>query len=81
MNTRAVKLLQAASEMTGGDEALAERLGVEAALLRRLMSGKYELPETVLLKTVDIILANHESQPSLPGRTHAPPAPETAPDG
>jgi hypothetical protein len=66
MHMRPVNLLRAASEMVGGDKALARRLGIDETLLDRLMSGQHEWPEQVLLGTVDIILANHESK-------HAPP--------
>lgn len=67
MDAKAVKLLRAASEMVGGDQALARRLGIDDALLSTLMSGQHELPERVLLGTVDIILANHEPPSSPPG--------------
>jgi hypothetical protein len=66
MNERAVKLLRAASELVGGDKVLAQRLGISEALLDRLMSGQYELPERVLFGTVGIILANQESHHSFP---------------
>lgn len=81
MHARAVKLLRAASELVGGDEALARRLGIDQLLLRRLLSGQYELPERVLLGTVDIILARHESPPSPSGREAVQPAREAASDG
>ena len=81
MHARAVKLLRAASELVGGDEVLARRLGVDGALLRRLLSGQYELPERVLLGTVDIILARHESPRSPAGRASVQPAREAASDG
>lgn len=65
MRMSAVKLLQAASAMVGGDKALAQRCGVDEALLSRLMSGQHELPDPVLLGAVDIILANHDSRSSI----------------
>lgn len=58
------KLLRAASAMVGGEKALAERLGIDDALLAKLMTGEHELPEPVLLGTVDIIMAKHESKRS-----------------
>jgi hypothetical protein len=58
MSTRAVHLLRTASEIVGGDQALAQRLNISEDLLGRLMSGQFELPERVLFGTVGIILAN-----------------------
>ena len=71
MHATTAKLLRAASEIVGGDKALAERLGIVDAQLAGLMSGQHEMPERVLLRTVDIILANHGSQHSLPRRRTA----------
>lgn len=50
-----VKLLRSASDIVGGDQTLAKRLGIAEPLLASLMSGQYELPERVLLGTVDNI--------------------------
>lgn len=72
MHERAVKLLRAASDLAGGDEALARRLRIDPALLSTLMSGQHELPESVLLATVDILLAGQESAPSGPGEAAQP---------
>ena len=62
MNEKSAKLLQAASEMVGGDQALAQRLGIDQSLLSRLMAGEQAMPEQVLLRTVDIIMEHHEVQ-------------------
>lgn len=75
MNEKSAKLLQAASEMAGGDQALAQRLGIDQALLSRLMAGEQALPEQVLLRTVDIIMEHHEVQ-----QTARPPAVQSSPD-
>lgn len=77
MHSTTTKLLRAASEMVGGDTALARRLGIDEALLSTLMSGQYELPERVLLGVVDIILAKHESKYSLPRRRAATSGPDS----
>lgn len=49
--------------MVGGDTALAQRLGIDQALLSHLISGQQAMPEQVLLRTVDIIMERHEVQP------------------
>jgi hypothetical protein len=56
-----VKLLQAASEMLGGDKALALRLGINDSLLSLFMDDSRELPDVLLLRAVDIILAERQS--------------------
>src|SRR5690606_25327133 len=58
---RTVKLLRAASQLTGGDAALASRLGIREQLLQKIMTGRYELPRQLLLQTVDILLEGRES--------------------
>jgi hypothetical protein len=53
-----VKLLRAASEIVGGEDALAERLGVGKTLFSKFARGAVELPDVLLLRAVDIILAD-----------------------
>jgi hypothetical protein len=72
MQTRAVTLLRAASAIVGGDRALAQRLGIGDALLSSLLDGQHYLPDSVLLGTVDIILAHHDSRFARPNRSPAP---------
>lgn len=55
-----VKLLRAASEIAGGDRALAEHLGIGETLLAKFMEDSVELPDRLLLRAVDIILADRE---------------------
>ena len=62
MSATTVKLLQAASEIVGGDKALADRLGIGEALLRVFMSDSRALPDRLLLLAVDIILAERQSR-------------------
>jgi hypothetical protein len=57
----AVKLLQAASEIVGGDQALARRLGIGETLLARFMADSRQLPDLLLLQAVDIILADRQN--------------------
>jgi hypothetical protein len=67
-------MLQAASEIAGSDEALAERLGIGHFALAMYMEDRRELPDSLLLRVVDIILEDRQSrravtgQPASPGR-------------
>jgi hypothetical protein len=63
-----VNLLRAAAEIAGGNKALAERMGIAQAQLARFMADSPPLPDSLLLRAVDIILANRQSAPSLPAR-------------
>jgi len=56
-----LKLLRAAAEIVGGEDALAERLGISTKLFPRFMSGSQALPDVLLLRAVDIILAERLS--------------------
>ena len=56
-----VRLLQAACDLSGGEEPLAERLKMSRLLLRWYMAGRDELPSHLLLRTVDILLEERES--------------------
>lgn len=56
MSTTTTRLLQAAAEIAGGKEAVARRLGITEALLADFMADRLTLPDTLLLRTVDIIL-------------------------
>ena len=58
MSATTVQLLQAASEIVGGSRALALELGISEGLLRRFLSDSRELPDGLLLRAVDIILAD-----------------------
>jgi hypothetical protein len=59
-----VKLLRAASDIVGGDRALAARLEIGETLLSKFMDDSQVLPDWLLLRTVDIILTDR--QPGLP---------------
>jgi hypothetical protein len=61
MSATTVKLLQAASEIVGGDQALANQLGISERLLSRFMSDRRELPDHLLLRAVDIVFADDRS--------------------
>jgi hypothetical protein len=60
MSATTVTLLHAASEIAGGDRALAECLGVSETMLAKFMADSFELPDPLLLRAVDIILANRQ---------------------
>lgn len=57
-----MKLLQAAAEIVGGNAALAERLGIGEKILSTFMKDVRPLPDTLLLRAVDIILADRQSR-------------------
>ena len=65
MSVTSAKLLQAAAEIVGGNRALAERLGVSHSLLMKFIANIVELPDPLLLRAVDIILADRRAEPSL----------------
>ena len=56
-----VQLLRAASEVVGGNKALADRLGIGETLLCKFVADTLELPDPLLLRAVDIILAERQS--------------------
>lgn len=60
-----VKLLQAASEIVGGNKALAMHLLIGEALLARFMEDSRPSPDALLLRAVDIILADRVSRTGL----------------
>lgn len=80
MRASGVNLLRAASEIAGGDRALAEYLGIREALIAKFMSGKYALPDTVLFQAVDMILADRESRVPIPGEPDGESAEASKPD-
>jgi hypothetical protein len=63
MRATRARLLQSASEIVGGNKALAARLGIRASLLSRFIAGDAELPDRLLLVAVDIILAHRQAEP------------------
>ena len=62
MSATTVRLLEAASEAVGGQRMLADRLGVAETLLLKFMTDRLPLPDPLLLRAVDIILADRESR-------------------
>jgi hypothetical protein len=60
LSATTVRLLRAAAEIVGGNKALADRLGVNDALLAKFMADRHVLPDPLLLRAVDIILADRQ---------------------
>lgn len=56
------KILEAACEIAGGRAELANRLGIGEALLRAYMNDGRALPDSLMLKVVDIILADRQAK-------------------
>ncbi len=57
-----MKLLRAAAEVVGGNGPLAERLGISEKLLAMFIADQRELPDPLLLRAVDVILADRQSR-------------------
>jgi hypothetical protein len=73
VSATSVRLLQAASEIVGGDKALAERLGIGVGILRRFLADDAPLPDPLLLRAVDIIIADRQSRGPLAGQAAVEP--------
>ena len=61
-----MKLLQAAAEIVGGEDALAERLGITQARMAMLLADRVSLPDRLLLLAVDIILEDRQARGTAP---------------
>jgi DNA-binding transcriptional regulator YdaS (Cro superfamily) len=61
MSATSVKLLQVALEIVGGSEALARHLGIEDALLATYLADRRPLPDALLLRAVDLIIAERHA--------------------
>src|SRR5258706_2712082 len=81
VSATSVKLLRAASEIVGGDSTLADRLGISEMTLSVYMTDSRELPDQLLLRALDIILAERQLLPPLPSEESIRPAPESPRDG
>jgi hypothetical protein len=64
-------MLKAAAEIAGGVHALALELGVTESLMLRFMDGTHPLPDKLLLRAVDIILADRQERRSQSDRAGA----------
>ena len=77
MSATTIKLLQTASEIVGGDAALANRLGISERLLARFMADRIELPDQLLLLAVDIVVADRQSRLPAPSTSQSYPRVQT----
>jgi len=58
-NTKA-RLLQAACDAAGGPQAFAARLEVSEAMLRKYLSGAFQMPDPLLLRAMDLLIEERE---------------------
>jgi hypothetical protein len=72
------RLLEAAAQIAGGEQRLAEHLHIGEVLLRAYLEDRRPLPDSLLLKVVDLVLANMESRPPQPLKA-SPPLPHPPP--
>ena len=61
MSATTISLLRAASAVLGGPRALAEQLGITPAMLSKYLADNPPLPDALLLRAVDVILADRQS--------------------
>ena len=66
MSATTVKLLQAAAQIVGGEDALAGRLGITSARMAMLLADRVSLPDRLLLLAVDIILEDRQARGAAP---------------
>lgn len=57
------QILARAAVLIGGAEALASRLDITVPILKRYLEGVEEIPSSVLLRAIDIILDDLRDQP------------------
>ena len=59
------QILARAAVLIGGAEALASRLDIGAPVLKRYLERDEEIPSSVLLRAIDIILEDLRQQPPI----------------
>jgi len=64
MSQATVKLLQASAEILGSEDALARHLNIGEVLLQAYLDGRRELPDYLMLRCVDVVLAH--AKPAAP---------------
>ena len=74
MSESTVTLLQAASRACGGNRALADRLGIDEGLLIQYLADTRPLPDALLLKAIDLIMASRQTTPRGDPLTNQPAA-------
>jgi hypothetical protein len=63
MSQATIKLLQAAAEILGSEDALGRHLNIGPILLRAYLEERRPLPDFLLLRAVDIVLEHNKTQP------------------
>jgi hypothetical protein len=62
MSGTSVKLLHVALEIAGGRQRLARYLGIDDSLLGVYLADRRSLPDRLLLRAVDLILADRQAR-------------------
>jgi len=62
-DTAMTRTLAQAAIAVGGSEALAEKLGVTAALLQEWLAGTSEAPTSIYVRALDILIASPKQGP------------------
>jgi len=76
MSQTTLKLLRAAAEILGGEEALARRMDIGQILLRAYMQERRPMPDFLLLRVVDVVLEHNKAQAARPlAANDLPPVP------
>jgi hypothetical protein len=80
MSHATVKLLRAAAEILGSEEALARHLDIGTLLLGAYMEERRPLPDYLLLRAVDVVLENMAPPAVVPAQApHGAPRPARSP--
>ena len=69
MSSATVRLLEAAAEVLGGPDRLAQHLNITDFLLQAYLEDRRPLPDLLLLRAVDLVLNNLERR--VPADPHA----------
>jgi hypothetical protein len=56
------RLLQAASKILGGDQALAKYLDIPVSVLQKFIHDPSAFPDALLLRTIDLIQGDREER-------------------
>ena len=64
MSHATVKLLKAAAEILGSEEALARHLGIGPMLLSAYLEERRPLPDCLMLRAVDVVLDQVKATPA-----------------
>ena len=82
MSHATVKLLRAAAEIMGSEEALARHFDIGRLLLRAYLEERRPLPDYLLLRAVDVVLAHTKppmgALPSAPDELRPPQLPTSS---